>query len=66
MLNVMESSGLWEKHQEAVATENIYRTNYADDILKSVAAILEGGYNLEKDDRFNDENKKKNRIKRRR
>lgn len=66
MLDVMENSGLWEKHQEAVATENIYRTNSVDDILKSVAAILEGGYNLEKDDRFNDENKKKNRIRRRR
>ena len=66
MLNVMENSGLWEKHQEAVATENIYRTNSVDDILKSVTAILEGGYNLEKDDRFNDDKKKKNRIRRRR
>ena len=67
MLNVMENSGLWEKHQEATMTENINKVNSVNDILKSVAAILEGGYNLEKDDRFNDDNnKKKNRIRRRR
>ena len=48
-------------------TENINKVNSVNDILKSVAAILEGGYNLEKDDRFNDDNnKKKNRIRRRR
>lgn len=66
MLNIMENSGLWEKHQEATMIENINKVNSVNDILKSVTAILEGGYNLEKDDRFNDDNKKKNRIRRRR
>lgn len=64
MLNVMENSGLWEKHQEAATTENISKSDSARDILKSVTAILEGGYNLEKDNRFNDDKKKRLQRKR--
>ena len=65
MLNVMETSGLWERNQETAA-ENFSKKNSADDIIKAVADILGGGYNLEKDGYFNDERKKKNKQGRKR
>ena len=65
MLNVMETSGLWGRNQETEA-EGFNRKNSADDIIKAVADILGGGYNLEKDGYFNDERKKKNRQGRKR